>query len=233
VLDLRRFDVITFDCYGTLIDWETGILKALQRTRTHAGRSISDHDLLEAYAAIEQRLEAGSYLPYEQVLRDVVRELAQLLEVPPQHVDLNALTKSLPHWPAFPDTVDSLRRLKQHYKLGIISNTDRDLFAETAKVLEVPFDWVITAEDVGAYKPSHKNFEKALTTMEIPKDRLLHAAQSRFHDIAPARALGIACVWVNRRHGKNGEGATAVSAAQPDFEVPDLKTLAGLVEDRA
>ena len=233
MLDLRQFDVITFDCYGTLIDWERGMLDALRRVREHAGRRITDRQLLEAYATIEGRLEAGSYARYRDVLRGVMRELAQVLEVPPRHVDLDALAGSLPDWPPFPDTVESLTRLKRHKKLGIISNTDRDLFAGTATHLEVPFDWVITAEDVESYKPSHRNFERALATMGIPKERVLHAAQSRFHDIAPARALGIACVWVNRRHGQDGEGATTPSLAEPDFEVHDLKSLADLVDASA
>jgi 2-haloacid dehalogenase len=233
VLDFRQFDVITFDCYGTLIDWERGMLDALRPVRDRAGRSISDRELLEAYATLESRHETGHYHRYRDVLREVMRELVQILEVPPRHVDLEALANSLPGWPPFPDTVESLRRLKQHKQLAIISNTDRDLFAGTAPNLQVPFDWVITAEDVGSYKPSHKNFEHALDTMGIAKERVLHAAQSRFHDIAPARALGIACVWVNRRHGKDGEGATAPSLAEPDFEVHDLKSLADLVEARA
>lgn len=233
MLDFRRFEVISFDCYGTLINWERGILDALHKTRSDANRTISDGDLLEAYAILEQRLETGHYTPYREVLRGVMRELVLQLEVPPARVDLNALSDSLPKWPAFPDTVEALNRLKKHCKLAIISNTDRDLFAETAQTLEVPFDWVITAEDVGSYKPSHKNFEHALATMGIPKERVLHAAQSRFHDIAPAHTLGIANVWVNRRHGVDGEGATAPSLAVPDFEVPDLKTLADVVEGQA
>ena len=233
VLDLRRYDVITFDCYGTLIDWESGILAGLRRMREVADKQMSDRELLETYASLEERFEAGRYLQYRQVLRDVTRELVQLLGVPQQYVDLEALANSLPQWPTFRDTVESLERLKRHKKLAIISNTDRDLFAGTAQSLKVPFDWVITAEDVGAYKPSHRNFDHALATMGIEKDRWLHAAQSRFHDIAPARALGIASVWVNRRHGKNGEGATAPSNAMPDLEVPDLKALADLVEKAA
>ena len=233
MIDIRRFDVITFDCYGTLIDWERGMLNALRSLRDNADRRMSDREVLETYATLEQRLEAGSYARYREILRGVTRELAHILEVPPQFVNLDALGNSLPDWPPFPDTVESLGRLKKHAKLAIISNTDRDLFAETARTLQVPFDWVITAEDVGAYKPSHKNFEHALATMGIPKERVLHAAQSRFHDVAPARALGIASVWVNRRHGKDGEGATAPSLAQPDFEVNDLNTLADLVEARA
>ena len=218
MLDFRRFDVITFDCYGTLINWEAGILAALRPLREAASVRVSDDDLLEAYAALESALEAGEHMRYREILRAVMRGLGQRFGVPAD-------------WPAFPDTIESLRRLKQTHRLAVISNTDDDLFAQTARVLQVPFDWAITAEQVGAYKPSHRNFEHAIATMGIARERILHAAQSRFHDIAPARELGIASVWVNRRHDRTGEGATAPSAATPDLEVPDLKTLADLVQN--
>lgn len=230
MLDFSRFDVITFDCYGTLIDWEAGILNALRPIRDAANFRATDDDTLELYALLESELESGEYRRYRDVLRSVTRGIVQRFEVPPETIDVDALANSLPAWPAFPDTVASLERLKKHCKLAVISNTDDDLFAKTARVLETPFDYVITAEQVGAYKPSPRNFERALEVIGVPRRNILHAAQSRFHDIAPCRELGIACVWVNRRHDKDGEGATAVSGAQPDLEVPDLKTLADLVE---
>ena len=233
MLDFRRFDVITFDCYGTLIDWEAGILNALRPMREAAHHRVSDDEVLAVYALLESTLEAGDYRRYRDVLRAAMRGLAQRFETPAGAIDLDAIANSLPAWPPFPDTVEALKRLKKHCKLAVVSNTDDDLFAQTARVLQVPFDFVITAEQVGSYKPSHRNFEHALRAMELPKERVLHAAQSRFHDIAPARAMGITCVWVNRRHDKDGEGATAISSAQPDLEVPDLKTLADLVEGRA
>ncbi|HET6348938.1 MAG TPA: haloacid dehalogenase type II [Candidatus Krumholzibacteria bacterium] len=233
MLDFRRFDVITFDCYGTLINWEAGILAALRPLREAASVRVSDDDLLEAYAALESALEAGEHMRYREILRAVMRGLGQRFGVPADGFDADALADSLPNWPAFPDTIESLRRLKQTHRLAVISNTDDDLFAQTARVLQVPFDWAITAEQVGAYKPSHRNFEHAIATMGIARERILHAAQSRFHDIAPTRELGIASVWVNRRHDRTGEGATAPSAATPDLEVPDLKTLADLAEGKS
>ncbi|HXS09922.1 MAG TPA: haloacid dehalogenase type II [Candidatus Krumholzibacteria bacterium] len=231
MLDFRRFEVITFDCYGTLIDWETGILNALRPLRETAHLRASDREMLEAYALLESALESGGdHLRYRDVLRGVMRGLTQRFGAAADKVDLDALSQSLPQWPAFPDTVESLRRLKKHYQLAILSNTDDDLFAETARMLQVPFDFVITAEQVGTYKPSHRNFVHAHQIIGVPKEKWLHAAQSRFHDIAPARALGISNVWVNRRHDKDGDGATSMSAAQPDLAVPDLKTLADLVD---
>ena len=133
-------------------------------------------------------------------------------------------------WKPFPDTVAALKKLKSRYKLAIISNTDDDLFADTARLLEVSFDWVITAQQAGSYKPSHHNFKLALERIALPPEQVLHVAQSIYHDIVPARELGLATVWVNRRAGKHGEGATKAAQGQPDLEVPDLKTLAEMAE---
>jgi 2-haloacid dehalogenase len=233
LLDVRRFDVISFDCYGTLIDWEAGILNALRPMREAANVRVTDDETLELYALLESTVQSGKYRRYRDVLRTVMRGLIQRFEIPSGTIDVDTLADSLGQWPPFPDTIASLKRLKKHCKLAIISNIDDDLFAQTARTLDVPFDYVITAQQVGAYKPSHKNFERALVVMGVPKEKWLHAAQSRFHDIAPARDLGIASVWVNRRHDRPGEGATSISLATPDLEVPDLKTLADLVEERA
>jgi 2-haloacid dehalogenase len=230
MLDLRNFDVITFDCYGTLIDWEAGILAALASFREANAIKASDDAILQSYAGFESVLEDGDYRRYRDVLRGVMRGLATRYSVPDARVDLDTLAHELPTWRPFPDTVEALQRLKVHYKIGVISNTDIDLFKGTAQHLNVAIDYLITAEQVGAYKPSHEIFNVALEVIGIPKERLLHAAQSRFHDVAPARALGIASVWVNRRNGRSGEGATALSNAIPDLEVPDLKTLADLVD---
>lgn len=233
MLDLRRFEVVTFDCYGTLIDWETGILSALESFRVDNHLDASDDELLRAYAALETTLESYEYVTYREVLRGVMRGLATRFSVPAGRFDPEALSNGLPHWPAFPDSASALHRLHERVRLGVISNVDDDLFAGTARVLDVPFDWVVTAGQVRAYKPSLRNFERALEVIGVPKERVLHAAQSRFHDVAPARALGIATVWVNRRLGKSGDGATASSSAKPDLEVPDLATLADMMEANA
>jgi 2-haloacid dehalogenase len=230
VLDFRRFEDISFDCYGTLIDWESGILGALRTFREANAVRAADDELLDAYASLEVALEAGDYLRYGEVLRGVMRGLAMRFAVPLDRVDTETLVASLPGWRPFPDTIPALRRLKERCRLAVISNTDDDLFAQTARALEVPFDWVITAEQVRAYKPSRRNFERALQVMGVAKERVLHAAQSRYHDVAPASAMGIATAWVNRRTGRKGGGATAPSQARPDLEVPDLKTLADRVE---
>jgi len=227
-LDLSQFEVFTFDCYGTLVDWETGILRAL-RTIVHPHKvHASDNELLEAYASAESDLETGEFMPYRRVLELVVRNLGAKFSFNASPDEQHLLPESLKTWQPFPDTVAALRRLHQRYKLAIISNVDDDLFVHTGKLLEVPFDFVTTALEVRSYKPSFNNFRRALEKMRVSKDRVLHVAQSLHHDIEPTRALGIRSIWVNRRHGKPGAGATVVSAAKPDLEVPDLKTLADL-----
>ena len=230
MLDFSQFECLTFDCYGTLIDWEAGILGAIRPVLETHHRKLSDDGILELYAALEFEEESGEYRKYREVLQRVMWKLASRIVFPLTQEELNALPNSLPNWPVFPDTVEALKSLKSKYKLGIISNTDNDLFAETAKTLRVSFDFVITAEQAGSYKPSLNNFHLALERIGLPKERVLHCAQSIFHDVVPARELGIANIWVNRRAGKRGSGATRQAAEKPDLEVHDLKTLANLAK---
>lgn len=225
MLDLGRFRVLSFDCYGTLIDWESGILGALRPLIAAHGKSLSDDGLLELYGELEAEAEAGEYQPYRKILEGVARGIGRRLGFEASEQEARSLPESLKSWPPFPDTVAALGRLKTRYKLAIVSNTDDDLFAHTARRLEVPFDWVITAQQARSYKPSHNNFKLALERMALPPEQVLHCAQSTYHDIVPARELGLATVWVNRR-GSKGGGATKAAEGRPDVEVPDLKTLA-------
>lgn len=229
-MELKSFTVITFDCYGTLIDWESGILEALQPLRTLSGRTIADDGILEQYARIESRVQAGEYRSYREVLGIVLGEMAEFLGLNPGSYEENALSKSIERWKPFPDTVDALRRLKKRFELAIVSNIDDNLFAHSARWLEVPFDHVITAEQTKSYKPSLYNFLFAIDRIGRDKNEILHVAQSLFHDIKPANELGIANVWVNRRKGKQGAGATFPVDTKPGLEVPDLISLARAVE---
>jgi 2-haloacid dehalogenase len=226
MLNFSQFECLTFDCYGTLIDWETGILSALKPILEGHHRNLTDEGILEMYAALEVQIESADYLPYRLVLQRVTRRLGARLSFPLYEGEATALADSLKNWPAFPDTVEALKRLKTRYKLAIISNTDDDLFADSAKTLQVPFDHVITAQQVGSYKPSHRNFERALEVIGLPKEKVLHCAQSVFHDVVPAKALGIVNVWVNRRAGRKGGGATKSAMETPDLTVTSLKELA-------
>ena len=229
MLDFSRFRVLTFDCYGTLIDWESGILDFFRPLLGRHGKALTDDDVLQLYAELESESERGSYVTYREVLRSVVHGFGLRLDFPVTPVEVGALPASLPDWRPFPDTVAALRRLKSRYQLAVISNIDDDLFAGTARRLEVPFDFVVTAQQVRSYKPSPNNFRQAIARIGLPQEQILHCAQSRFHDVAPARSLGLATVWVNRRTGKATPwGASVPSEAQPDLEVPDLKTLAEL-----
>jgi 2-haloacid dehalogenase len=229
MVNFRQFEVLSFDCYGTLIDWESGILTALKPILLNHNIDIGDKQILELFAEQESIQEAGEYLKYREILKIVVQSLGEKLNFTPAEWELNSLAESIQNWEPFPDTIEALKVLKKRYKLTIISNIDDDLFAYTAKKLEVEFDWIITAEQVKSYKPSLQNFEVAIQRMGISPDKLLHVAQSVYHDIVPAKSMGIAAVWVNRRQAKEGFGATVPASGNPDLEVPDLKTLVSLM----
>jgi 2-haloacid dehalogenase len=228
MLDFDGIDAVSFDCYGTLIDWESGIVAAIRPILEARGLDLSDTQILALFADIEPMAQRGQYVEYRQVLRDVMRELARRTGFSPDDADLDCLVDSLPDWPPFPDTVGALRAIKSRYNIAIISNIDDDLFALTARRLDVEFDQVITSQQARSYKPSLHNFVLALDRIAVSPDRLLHVAQSAFHDVAPAKSIGLSVVWVNR-HGGRDVGATRPVQATPDLEVPDLATLASLM----
>jgi 2-haloacid dehalogenase len=226
MIDFDRFSHLTFDCYGTLIDWETGILAALAPVLDRHGVSVSDERQLEIYARHEAAREAGAWEPYRSVLRGVMAGIAAELGIVPNNRDLDALADSVGDWPPFGDSVRALERLKKRFSLCIVSNIDDALFALTARRLEVPFDEIVTAEQVGSYKPSPENFRFALKRLAVPKKRVLHVAQSLYHDHAPAKKLGFTTVWVNRPSRRPGTGVAVEARAKPDLEVPDMASLA-------
>ncbi len=233
-LDFSRFRVMTFDCYGTLIDWERGIVRVLQQWARRNRLSLRDEELLEAFAASEARQEQHpEFRLYPDVLRAVHREIGERFRKPVSEADADVLAQSVSEWPPFADTTAALRRLQQRYKLIIVSNVDRASFAGTQRLLGVDFDGLVTAEEVCAYKPDRRMFERAIARardLGAASSEILHIAQSLFHDIVPAKALGLATVWVNRRHDKPGWGATPppVTRARPDLEVRSLIELADL-----
>jgi 2-haloacid dehalogenase len=226
MLDFQSFEVLTFDCYGTLIDWESGLLAALQPILRAHGVMLEDGKLLELYGELEAEAEAGPYRDYRTILEGIVGELGERLGFAPTEDEKRSLPESIRDWPPFPDTRDALNALKCQYRLAVISNIDDDLFAGSERSLGVKFDWIITAKQAGSYKPSHNNFRTALQVIGEPEAKILHVAQSLYHDIAPAHQLGWKTVWVNRRTGKAGYGATPPATAQADLVVPDLMTLA-------
>jgi len=227
---LESIRLITFDCYGTLIDWENGMLAALRPLLLKDGRSVSDSQILELYGEIEAELEAGPYLPYRQVLAQAAREIGRRVETEISAEEGSAFAESLTRWKPFLDTVSALQSLGRRFRLGIISNVDDDLFAETRKKLApVEFDFVVTAQQMRSYKPSYRNFEEAIRRSGLSKDQVLHAGQSLYHDIAPANALGIQNVWVNRPSIRPGSGAARPGIATPTYEVHSLAELSALL----
>ena len=225
--DASSFDVLTFDCYGTIIDWETGLLRTLKPILDAHSVSISDEHLLEKYGQFEAELQAGTYRRYADILASALAAFGREHGFEPSERELLDFSRSVQHWPPFADSAAALRALQTKFRLVVLSNIDDDLFEfSRAQLQGVRFDRVFTAQQIGSYKPSTRNFHYMLERVGVRRERVLHVAQGLFHDIAPTHALGIRNVWVNRRKDKVGSGATLASDTVPDYEVPDLRSLA-------
>ncbi|MYD45514.1 MAG: HAD-IA family hydrolase [Gammaproteobacteria bacterium] len=222
------YDILSFDCYGTLVDWESAITSTLQSILLSHDAHWNDAVLLEHFAALEpvEQERGGSY---RAVLRRVLERFGSRLGFVPTESQLVQFEECIARATPFSDTVDALKTLGESFQLAIISNTDDDLFALTAPNLAVSFDYVITAEQVGEYKPNLAVFEHALQGFSCSKSRILHVAQSLFHDVAPASALGIATAWIDRTKGK--AGATAPSEARPQWAFQTLVELVSTIQD--
>ena len=215
----RRYDIVTFDCYGTLIDWESGIAGAFTRAAAADRVELKREDILREYARIEPEVEHEHYRPYREVLTEAAQRVAQSLG---WTTDGAFLAESLPSWTPFADTNPALERLRAGgYKVGVLSNIDDDLFAKTRRHFTVDLDLLVTAQQVRSYKPGHAHFNEARRRMGDA--RWLHAAQSNFHDVVPANALGIPSAWVNRH------GESARPGGTPTHEVHDMAGLAELL----
>ncbi|TVQ60097.1 MAG: HAD family hydrolase [Phycisphaerales bacterium] len=228
---LTDFDAMTFDCYGTIIDWERGILAILAPWAREQGLETTDDGLLEAFAALEgdiQRMNPTQ--PYPEVLRDVFMGLARRLGALADPEQARAFGESVGEWPPFADSAAALQSLKRTHQLAILSNVDNASIRRSVARLGVEFDLIVTAEDAGAYKPAHNHFENAFAWFErhgTPPERIVHVAQSLHHDHVPAKALGMRTIWVDRRRGKPG-GATPTTSdtVTPDLVVASLEELA-------
>ena len=223
-VDPDAFDVLTFDCYGTLIDWETGLLAALRDALPEA--DVGDDELLESYAVHEAQAEQPPYRSYREVLATGVRGVAADLALEVDDEAVARFAECVRDWPAFPDSAEALGRLHQRYRLGVITNCDTDLFASSNERLGVTFDWVVTAQMARSYKPARAGFELAFETIGAPRERILHVAQSLFHDHVPAKQLGLTSVWIDRRHDRPGSGATPPAEAEPDASYPSMAAFA-------
>src|SRR5688572_23621809 len=225
-LDYGRFEALTFDCYGTLIDWEAGLAGAFRPILAAHGIARDDDDVLTRFASYEAAAEAGPYQTYRHVLAASLRGVAGELGFEPSDEESAAFSGSVVDWPTFPDSTEALARLKSRFRLGVITNCDDDLFAASNELLGVDFDWIVTAQQCRSYKPAERNFTLAFDRIGLPRDHILHVAQSLFHDHAPAKRLGLTSVWIDRRGGRAGSGATPEAAASPDATFPDMATFA-------
>ncbi len=231
-MNLDDFDALSFDCYGTLIDWEAGLSAVLRPWARGHGLDIDDEALLAAYSVHEANVEADHpQAPYPEILARTFHALADQLDAPLSEQEVRRLAVSVPGWPAFPDSAAALTRLGVRYKLIILSNVDRASFAGSNTQLGVTFDAILTAEDIGSYKPDPRNFAaltQRRTALGIGPGRLLHVAQSLFHDHVPAKQAGLPTVWINRRQDRPGWGATREpeSGVTPDWEFPTMAAFA-------
>ena len=221
------FDVLTFDCYGTLIDWEAGLAAAFAPVLTAHGIAADDEVLLARYARHEAAAEAGPYRTYREVVALGLDGVAEELGFTPTADERAAFGAAVADWPAFPDSADALARLATRFRLGVITNCDDDLFAAAAEKLGVAFDPLVTAQQAGAYKPAERPFALAFERLDLPRDRILHVAQSLFHDHVTAKRLGLTTVWIDRRGGRSGTGATPEADARPDASYPGHGVLRG------
>ncbi len=219
--DDADYDALTFDCYGTLIDWSTGIVGYLQPALLERDAHVIDDFLLEFFAETEPLAQAEG-MRYAEVLREVLRRLGTRLGFTPTDAVLDGFVDSVGAWPPFPDTVGALERLGERFELVVVSNVDNAIFADTAALLGIDFQHVVTAQDVGAYKPDRRMFDAALAAVD--GSRILHVAQSLFHDIAPAAALGLDTVWIRRPRG-----ATRPADAKPTWTFDSLAEFADAI----
>jgi 2-haloalkanoic acid dehalogenase type II len=216
--EFDRFEAMSFDCYGTLIDWETGIANALRPWAARNGLDLGDQALIAAHGRHEAHVEDDMPTAlYPQILGETLRRIGDALAVPVTDADATAYGESVKDWPAFPDTVEALRRLTTRFKVIIVSNIDRASFEASKPRLGVEFDAVVTAEDVGSYKPRLGHFDRLfeeISRLGVARERLVHVAESLFHDHEPAATLGLPSVWIHRRHAQGGTGATAIPSGE-------------------
>lgn len=221
-MKLTDFKVLTFDCYGTLIDWESGMVEALRPLSERAGRALSRDEILEAHARHESSQQTWTPgMAYRDLLAIVYKRLAEEWGVAVTAEDCATYGDSVRFWPAFADSAGALQYLKKHYRLVILSNVDNRSFAHSNRKLEVEFDAVYTAEDVGSYKPSERNFDymlEKLASLGVQKAEILHTAESMFHDHGPANRHGLASCWIYRRHDQQGFGATMNPGEMPKYD---------------
>lgn len=232
-MNTQGITTLTFDCYGTLINWEQGILDFFQPILQRRGQGKKVNEILETFAKFEHlRQRRQPTLIYPEILEAVYSDMFEHWGIQTDDSEALAFGQTIKDWPPFPDSSESLRRLKQKYRLVILSNVDNHNFSFTNAKLGVPFDAIFTAEDIGSYKPDPRNFEymiRRLTDSRISKDEILHVAQSRFHDIEPAENAGLKTVWVDRGQNQGGSGATPATSFIVRTKVANMAELTDLL----
>ena len=226
MLRFHDYRFLTFDCYGTLINWEKGIFSALRPILNAHGKNTNVVRLLELYGDLEAEIQKGAYRSYRDVLRAVVRGFGEKLGFVPTPAEENSLPDSVSSWEPWPDSAEALHRLESRYRLVIISNIDDDIFKATALRLPVKFADVITAQQARCYKPALGIFRLALERIGASPSEVLHVGQSAYHDVIPAKSLGMDAVWVNRPSAREGIGAVTAASGHPDLEVRSVARLA-------
>jgi 2-haloacid dehalogenase len=237
VIDFGRFKALTFDCYGTLIDWDSGISDLVRPWLMEMQSAVPPDLVVSTFALMQARhQQIRPTLLYPDVLRRSWRDIEEQFGWDESPERAEAFARSVGSWKPFPDTVESLRYLSRYYQLGILSNVDNASILRTLELLDVPFSTVVTAEDVKSYKPGLPHFEEAIRRFAasgIQKSEILHVAQSKHHDMIPGRQFGLTTVWVNRRFGKKGTGATLAASAEPDLTVNSLAELVAIHKSRS
>ena len=237
MIDFERFKALTFDCYGTLIDWDSGISDLVRPWLLEMRSAVPQDLVVSTFALMQARhQQVRPTLLYPDVLRRAWRDIEEQFGWDESPERAEAFAHSVGSWKPFPDTVESLRYLSRSYQLGILSNVDNASILSTLELLDVPFSTVITAEDVKSYKPGLPHFEEAIRRFAasgIQKSEILHVAQSKHHDMIPGRQFGLTTVWVNRRFGKKGTGATLAASAEPDLTVNSLAELVAIHKSRS
>src|ERR1700720_824542 len=226
---LTEFDALTFDCYGTLIDWESGMVEALKGLTDRVQRPLTRDQILEAHARHESSQQHYTPAkPYRDLLTVVYKRLAEEWGVHATHENCVEYGLSVGNWPAFEDSPGALQYLKKYFKLVILSNVDNETFQASNRRLQVQFDAIYTAEDIGSYKPELRNFHYMLEQLGVRKDKILHTAESMFHDHKPANEVGLKSCWIYRRHAQQGFGATMNPGDMPhhDFRFTSMAELA-------
>ena len=221
-MKLSQFKVLTFDCYGTLIDWESGMVEALKPLTSRVSPDLTRNQILEAHARHESAQQRWTPARrYRDLLAIVYKRLAEEWRAAASWEECQAYGRSVGNWPAFPDSTEALQYLKKHYKLVILSNVDNESFAASNKKLQVAFDAILTAEDIGSYKPDDRNFRYLLETLAMlghGRHEILHTAESLFHDHEPANRAGLTSCWIYRRHADSGFGATMAPSEMPKYQ---------------